>query len=45
MPVIGLLGFLPFAVECWAAFQTITLAAAGLGLRRVALSPESTEVI
>ena len=24
MPVIGLLGFPPFAIECWAMFQTLT---------------------
>jgi hypothetical protein len=33
MPIIGLGGFLPFALECWAAFQTVAWLASGLGLR------------
>lgn len=37
MPVVGLLGFPPFAIECWAMFQTL---AWGLGrLRRRLIEP------
>lgn len=45
MPVLGLLGFLPFALECWAAFVTLAWLAQRLGLRGVALDAEADEVI
>lgn len=35
MPAIGFLGFLPFALECWAMVQTILWIADRLGLRRI----------
>ena len=35
MPAIGFLGFLPFALECWAMVQSILWIAHKLGLRRI----------
>ena len=35
MPAIGFLGFLPFALECWAMVQTILWVAHRLGLWRI----------
>lgn len=40
MPVIGLVGFLPFALECWVMFQTVVLVLRRLGLRRVENLPD-----
>jgi len=33
MPLPGLLGFLPFAVECWVFLNSVVIVLAGLGLR------------
>jgi hypothetical protein len=35
MPVPGLLGFMPFAMECWVVFQSIVWLAGRMGLRRI----------
>jgi len=45
MPVLGMLGFLPFAIECWAAFVTLAWLAERLGLRGVALRAEADEIL
>jgi hypothetical protein len=39
MPAIGFLGFLPFALECWAMVQSILWIAYKLGLRRIEALP------
>lgn len=39
MPVLGLAGFPPFAIECWVAFQTIVLLARRLGAARIETLP------
>jgi hypothetical protein len=44
MPVLGLLGFLPFAPSCWVMFQTIAVLAARLGLPPEPL-PATTTVL
>ncbi len=40
MPMVGLLGFPPFAIECWAMFQTLVLVARRLAPRLVEPLPE-----
>lgn len=40
MPVIGLLGFLPFALECWVMFQSVVLILRRIGLRRIEALPD-----
>ena len=41
MPVLGLTGFLPFALECWIAFQTIAHVVRRLSPRAVEPLPET----
>lgn len=45
MPVVGLLGFAPFAIECWVMFQTVVLVVRGLGLRRIEPLPDEESII
>jgi len=44
MPAIGFLGFLPFALECWAMVQSILWMAHKLGLRRIEPLPSVESV-
>ena len=44
MPAIGFLGFLPFALECWAMVQSILWIAQKLGLRRIEPLPSFESV-
>ena len=45
MPVIGLLGFPPFALECWAMFQTALLVLQGCGLRLNEPRPDADSLL
>lgn len=45
MPVIGLSGFLPFALECWAMFQTLLFLLGRLGRRIAEPLPDEARVI
>ncbi|MCY4498649.1 MAG: hypothetical protein OXC14_15355 [Rhodospirillaceae bacterium] len=44
MPALGFLGFLPFALECWAMVQTILWLARSLGLRRIKPLPSADAI-
>ena len=44
MPALGFLGFLPFALECWAMVQTILWLARSLGLRRIEPLPSADAI-
>ena len=44
MPAIGFLGFLPFALECWAMVQSILWIAHKMGLRRIEPLPSVESV-
>lgn len=44
MPALGFLGFLPFALECWAMVQTILWLAYRFGLRRIEPLPDDDAV-
>jgi hypothetical protein len=45
MPLPGFLGFLPFALECWVAFQAFVVGARALGLRFVEPLPDHDGVL
>lgn len=45
MPWFGMLGFLPFALECWVMFQTILLVLGKLGLRPAEPLPDGVTVL
>ncbi len=45
MPWPGFLGFLPFALECWVAFQAFVVGARALGLRFVEPLPDHDAVL
>ena len=44
MPALGFLGFLPFALECWAMVQTILWLARRFGVRRIEPLPSADAV-
>jgi hypothetical protein len=45
MPLPGLLGFAPFALECWVLFQTVVLALDRLGLRLAEPLPDADSIL
>lgn len=45
MPWPGFVGFLPFALECWVAFQAFVVGARALGLRFVEPLPDHDAVV
>lgn len=45
MPVFGMLGFLPFAAECWVMLNTIVLALEKLGLRIAEPLPDAKSIL
>lgn len=45
MPFPGFLGFLPFALECWVAFQAFVVGTRALGLRFVEPLPDHDAVL
>ena len=44
MPVLGFLGFLPFALECWVMIQTIIWLLIRLGLRSIEPLPDKNSI-
>ena len=45
MPWIGFLGFLPFAIECWVALNTVLVVLARLGLRVAEPLPDEHSIM
>ncbi|MFQ5774611.1 MAG: hypothetical protein ACE5GS_08850 [Kiloniellaceae bacterium] len=45
MPWVGMLGFPPFALECWVVFQTLLLVLGKLGLRLAEDLPDQAAVL
>ncbi len=41
MPLVGFLGFLPFAIECWVVYQTVVFLVAKIGRRSLEPLPEN----